>query len=113
MTTGSRIDEVGFEALLRLLEQTVEDLEGGDLGLDGALAKYEQGVQLLARCYILLDVAERRVALLTEVDEDGQPETTPFDASASVERDAPFEVDAPKVRRGAAASADGAGDPPF
>ena len=32
-------DEIGFESVLRQLEQTVEELETGDLNLDEALAR--------------------------------------------------------------------------
>jgi exodeoxyribonuclease VII small subunit len=88
MTSASRmIDAAGFEAALQQLERTVEDLESGELGLDGALAKYELGVRLLTHCYSLLDRAERIVALLDAVDESGQPLTSPFDVTATARRD--------------------------
>jgi exodeoxyribonuclease VII small subunit len=87
MPDQTKTDVVGFEAAVRQLEQTVEDLESGELGLDGALAKYQQGVRLLAHCYHLLDGAERTVALLKGVDADGQPVTMPFDGTATAERD--------------------------
>ncbi len=77
--------EISFESSLRQLEQTVKALEGGDLGLDAALAQYEAGIHLLAKCHGLLDVAGRKVALLTGVNEDGSPATAPFDASATSE----------------------------
>jgi exodeoxyribonuclease VII small subunit len=83
--------DAGFEAALDQLERVVEELEGGALGLDGALAKYEQGVRLLSYCHGLLDGAGRRVAVLTGVDASGTPETAPFDAAATVARDAPSE----------------------
>ena len=81
--------EAGFEPALRRLEQVVEELEAGDLGLDGALAKYEEGVRLLARCRGLLDGAERKVALLTGVDAAGAALTIPFDAAATADREPP------------------------
>ncbi|MDB5349351.1 MAG: xseB [Planctomycetota bacterium] len=77
--------EISFETSLRQLEQTVKALEGGDLGLDAALAQYETGIRLLAKCHGLLDAAGRKVALLTGVNEDGSPATAPFDASATFE----------------------------
>jgi exodeoxyribonuclease VII small subunit len=73
-------DAPGFEDALRRLEQTVKALETGDLGLDDALATYGQGVRLLAHCQGLLNAAERQVALLTGVSDDGSAETVPFDA---------------------------------
>ena len=76
-------EELAFEPTLRGLERTVEELEEGDLGLDEALAKYEQGVRMLARLHGLLDGAERRIALVTGLDEAGRPLTVPFDATAT------------------------------
>jgi exodeoxyribonuclease VII small subunit len=96
--------DFGFEAALRRLEQAVEELEAGDLGLDGALAKYEEGVRLLARCHGLLDGAERKVALLTGVDATGAATTAPFDASATADREPPTAADP---------SSDGADDAPL
>jgi exodeoxyribonuclease VII small subunit len=83
----TEIEAMAFETALRRLEQTVLELESGELGLDGALAQYELGVRILKRCYGLLDGAERTVALLTGVDADGRPLTAPFDATATAERE--------------------------
>jgi exodeoxyribonuclease VII small subunit len=75
--------EIGFEGAVEELERIVEELERGRPDLGTALARYERGVKLLGHCHGLLDGAERSVALLTGVDETGQPITAPFDASAT------------------------------
>lgn len=75
--------EPSFEDALSRIERIVDDLEQGEPSLSTALAKYEDGVKLLRRCYDLLDQAERSVALLTGVDEEGRPTTAPFDATAT------------------------------
>jgi exodeoxyribonuclease VII small subunit len=75
--------EPNFEDALDRIERIVADLERGEPALSTALAKYEDGVKLLRHCYDLLDRAERSVALLTGVDEQGHPATTPFDARAT------------------------------
>ena len=75
--------EPNFEDALNRIERIVADLERGEPALSAALAKYEDGVKLLRHCYDLLDRAERSVALLTGVDEQGHPVTTPFDARAT------------------------------
>jgi exodeoxyribonuclease VII small subunit len=85
--------ELPFEEALAQLESAVSALEGGGLGLDAALARYEQGVRLLGRCHTLLDRAERQVALLTGVDPDGTPKTAPFDGAATLRRDATADAD--------------------
>jgi exodeoxyribonuclease VII small subunit len=76
--------EPNFEDALTRIERIVADLERGEPALNTALAKYEDGVKLLRHCYDLLDRAERSVALLTGVDEQGNPATTPFDAKATL-----------------------------
>ncbi len=78
-------EETSFETNLRELEKSVKALESGDLGLDAALAQYEAGIRLLGQCHTLLDNASRKVALLTGVDEQGQPTEAPFDATATFE----------------------------
>lgn len=70
---------LSFEEALEKLEQIVTELEDGRLGLDESLARYEQGVSHLTQCHQLLQNAERKIALLSGVDEQGNPLTAPFD----------------------------------
>ena len=72
-----------FEDSLTSLESIVARLERGDGDLSTALAGYEQGVKLLMRCQEMLEAAEKSVALLTGVDEQGNPIVAPFDAAAT------------------------------
>jgi exodeoxyribonuclease VII small subunit len=80
--------EPSFEQALSQLERIVASLERGEPELTAALAKYEKGVLLLTQCHRLLDQAEQSVALLTGIDEEGNPLTAPFDATATITRDA-------------------------
>lgn len=103
-------EQPDFEASLVKLEGLVSALERGDGTLATALAQYESGVHLLARCQTLLETAEKAVSLIASVQSDGTPKLTPFDATASVDRDV-------KNRPGRASSrkpvADPSSDPPF
>ncbi len=72
-------EEITFEAGLTRLEQIVHELEEGQLGLSESLGRYEEGVKYLRRCYQLLEGAERKVELLSRVDENGNPSVEPFD----------------------------------
>lgn len=74
-----------FEESLAQLETIVADLEGGELGLADALSRYEEGVGRLKHCHAQLASAERRIELLSGVDADGNPVTTPFDDSATAD----------------------------
>ena len=68
-----------FEDGLACLEKTVEELEAGDLSLDESLAKYEEGVKTLKKCYEILRDAEKRVEILMK-GEDGTAKVAPFEA---------------------------------
>jgi exodeoxyribonuclease VII small subunit len=75
-----------FEDALKELDAIARDLEDGALGLDESLQRFEQGIGLLRHCYGVLDSAERKIALLTGFDADGNPITEPFDATATAEQ---------------------------
>jgi len=68
-----------FEEALEQLETIVHQLEEGEIGLNEALEQYEKGVKLLRRCYDLLEGAERRIELLSGIDGEGNPVSTPMD----------------------------------
>jgi exodeoxyribonuclease VII small subunit len=72
-----------FEQTLGRLEEILRLLEEGKIGLDEALARYEEGVGLLRKAYDLLATAERRVLLLCGVDSEGKPILRPIDDAAS------------------------------
>jgi len=74
---------VSFEESLGLLEAVVHDLEEGGLGLEEALARYEEGVRHLRRCYRALRHAERKIELLAGIDAEGEPITEPLDEPPS------------------------------
>ena len=75
-------EKPSFEQSLDKLERIVHQLEEGEIGLAESLARYETGVKTLRRCYDLLERAERRIELLSGVDADGNPITTPMDDEA-------------------------------
>jgi exodeoxyribonuclease VII small subunit len=78
---------LSFEQSLKRLEEIVHLLEEGELGLNEALERYEEGVKLLRQSYDLLQRAERRIELLSGVDAEGNPITQPFDDSATANID--------------------------
>lgn len=67
-----------FETALEQLENLVRDIESGDLPLDKAMQKFEEGVKLSKYCAQKLDEAEAKINLLLE-KENGKVETAPFD----------------------------------
>mgnify|MGYP003982736969 CR=1 FL=1 len=81
--SGVKKDEPSFEATIERLEEIVGELEQGETDLDQSLAQFEEGVKLMRRAHAQLADAERKIVLLTNVDEDGNAETTPLDENES------------------------------
>ncbi|HEY1409804.1 MAG TPA: exodeoxyribonuclease VII small subunit [Promineifilum sp.] len=63
---SATIEGLSFEEALAELEQTVAQLESGELTLDESLALFERGQKLAAHCEELLGQAQLRVEQLTE-----------------------------------------------
>jgi exodeoxyribonuclease VII small subunit len=82
--------ELTFEESLVELERMVHELEDGRLGLEESLARYEQGVGLVRRCYAQLRAAEQKIMLLSGVDENEAPILQAFkhEATAVARNDA-------------------------
>lgn len=68
-----------FEESMKQLEDIVEALEDGDLSLEDALKKFEEGVALSRFCLQKLDETEKKVAVLLR-EPDGRLKETPFDS---------------------------------
>lgn len=66
-----------FEDLLEKAEGIVAELEKGDLALADAIAKYQDGLAALKKCYELLKDVEGKVQVL-KCDEDGNAILQPF-----------------------------------
>ena len=60
------MEELKFEKALERLEKIVEDLEGGNIPLEDALKKYEEGVKLCRVCTQKLSQAETKIETLTK-----------------------------------------------
>lgn len=73
-----------FEEALRRLDEVVARLEGGEVGLEEAVALFEQGQGYLVACRERLAAAQKRIEELT-ADELG-----PAPDAAAEEPDPPF-----------------------
>ncbi|MGO9109702.1 MAG: exodeoxyribonuclease VII small subunit [Thermoguttaceae bacterium] len=90
-------DAPSFEQTLCRLEEIVQLLEEGRIGLDEALGRYEEGVGLLRKAYELLERAQRRISLLSGVDSEGNPILRPMEDAASFSLDREVAGPAPVV----------------
>ena len=56
---------------MKQLEQIVQDLESGDMPLETAIKKFEEGIKISKYCSEKLDESEKRITLLLR-DSDGK-----------------------------------------
>ncbi len=94
-----------FEQAIGEVEGVVSRLESGQLDLAKSLDEYQRGVGMLKECYELLNQAERRIALLSGFDADGNPVVEPFDIQAT-------SIEEKQASRSARRSASSAEKPP-
>lgn len=89
-----------YEQVAARLEAVVRELEGGQLGLEESLSRFEEGIRLVRKGESRLDEAERRIAQL--LSPDGTT-LTPLEAAAPRnELAARAEAPAPEAARRAA-----------
>ena len=69
-----------FEDYLKQVEDTVRALEGGKLGLEESIDKYETGIKALKHCYGILEQAEKKIQVLVK-EKDGSLTSKDFDDS--------------------------------
>ena len=70
--------EIKFEETLKKLEKIVEDLEKGNLSLDEALKKYQEGIELSRQCSQRLENAKKKMDVLVK-NKKGEFELKPLD----------------------------------
>ena len=68
---------INLEKSLADLEALVAELEGGELSLEDAMKKFEQGIKLTRTCQNILKNAEQKVEILLE--NNGEDTLTSFD----------------------------------
>mgnify|MGYP001170429621 CR=1 FL=1 len=71
-----------LEKSLTDLETLVEELESGDLPLDKAMKKFEEGIKLTRSCQAALKEAEQKVEILMATA-GGEESLETFDADSS------------------------------
>lgn len=69
--------EIKFEEAIKKLEKIVEDLEKGNLSLDEAMKRYQEGIELARICSQRLEAAKKKIDLLTK-NKKGEFELKPF-----------------------------------
>jgi exodeoxyribonuclease VII small subunit len=66
--TEEQVSKMTFEQAIDTLTGIVENIEGGEIGLEQSLAQYEQGMAMIKHCRKILTQAEKRIEKLTQKD---------------------------------------------
>ncbi len=66
-----------FEQSMKQLEQIVQELESGDIPLEKAIKKFEEGVQLSKSCSKMLEETEKKISILLK-NTTGEITEVPF-----------------------------------
>jgi exodeoxyribonuclease VII small subunit len=77
MAKKSQSPPKSFEDALAELEQILSAIEGGQVGLEESLVKYERGTFLIQHCRGVLNTAEKQIEVLTTTSEGGSESTAP------------------------------------
>lgn len=75
-----------FEDSMTQLEKIVEELETGDLPLEKALKRFEEGMALSRFCFEKLDETEKKITMIMEKP-DGTTQEKPFESRDNTDAD--------------------------
>lgn len=64
-------EKLSFEQALGQLEELIDQIESGEIGLEESLQRYEQGAALIKRCKSVLDGAQQKIAELSAGPDGG------------------------------------------
>ena len=91
MARKNQILPKSFEEALAELEKILSEIEGGEVGLEESLLRYERGNFLIQHCRGVLNAAERQIEMLSKAP-DGGIVSTPM--ATEPERGGPGQADA-------------------
>ena len=67
-----------FEEAMKQLEQIVKELETGDMPLEKAIKKFEEGIKISKYCSDKLDESEKKITQLIGNSDDDTVSEVPF-----------------------------------
>jgi exodeoxyribonuclease VII small subunit len=71
MAKKNQVPPKSFEEALGELEKILSEIEGGEIGLEESLVKYERGTFLIQHCRGVLSSAEKQIESLSKTPEGG------------------------------------------
>lgn len=74
-----------FEQAMQQLEKIIQELESGDLTLEKAMIKFEEGIRLTQYCSRKLDETERKIQVLIKDHKGDGVSIKPFDDTDDID----------------------------
>ena len=65
-TSKEQTESPDFETAVAQVEELIDRIEQGEIGLEESVEAYERGVKLIGRCRGILDSAEQKIIELTQ-----------------------------------------------
>lgn len=65
---AKRDKQLKYEEALDQVEQIIDQIESGEIGLEKAIEQSKQGMQLIKHCRDILDRAEKQIAELIDAE---------------------------------------------
>jgi exodeoxyribonuclease VII small subunit len=84
--SDDEIAKLNFEQAMASLQEIVEKVETGQIGLEEAISQYENGCKLIRHCKQILEKAERKIEVLSK-GLDGELAGQPFEAEPTPEEE--------------------------
>ncbi len=75
-----------FEEAMQRLDEIVEGMESGEIGIEESISRYEEAMKLAAHCRKILDTVEQRIQKIQTVA-GSTPRAVPFTPASSPEND--------------------------
>jgi exodeoxyribonuclease VII small subunit len=80
-----------FQDAIRELEQILQEIERGEIGLEESLLKYERGNLLIQHCQGILNTAEKQIEQITKAP-DGAMKISPLSDGENIPEANPLPI---------------------
>ncbi len=74
---------IKFEQAIEKIEQIIERIESGEIGLEKAIVESQEGMKLIQHCKRVLDQAQQRIGELIPDEKQGLQATEPEEGDAA------------------------------
>ena len=82
-----KVEDLSYEQAVEQLEELIERIESGEIGLEESLKQWETGMALIQRCRSILAAAEQKITELRVAPSDELSAGDPDESESSLDAD--------------------------